>query len=143
MDNDLKLAIFIILAPLVTISFILLTIFNPGMFTIFNLDSGLIIFYFIFAFLVLLGVMIFNGKGMWLVAGFNTMSPKEKAEFESNYDVKKYQKTIGVFLFLLGFSMLLFATDIGMLISSFVMTGLIIIFVLILTVFPNRFFLKK
>ena len=139
----MKLAIFIILAPLVTISFILLTIFNPGMFTIFNLDSGLIIFYFIFAFLVLLGVMIFNGKGMWLVAGFNTMSPKEKEEFERNYDIKKYQKTIGVFLSLLGFSMLLFATDIGMLISSFVMTGLIIVFVLILTVFPNRFFLKK
>ena len=71
----------------------------------------MLIFYLISGLLALLGVFIFMGKGRWLVAGFNPMSPKEKEEFENKYDIKKFQKTLGMILLLLRASFLLFMTN--------------------------------
>lgn len=47
--------------------------------------------------LVLLGFLFRAGKGAFLIAGYNTMSPAEKAE----YDEKKLCRLMGHFMFVL------------------------------------------
>lgn len=47
--------------------------------------------------LVLLGFLFRSGKGAFLIAGYNTMSPAEKAK----YDEKKLCKVMGNFTFML------------------------------------------
>jgi len=131
MDNDLKLAAFLMLFYLFLPVLFLVGIFKPEL-SIYLL-SGLFIF---------LGIFIFMGKGMWMVAGYNTMSPKEKEEYENEYDTKKIQKTLGVTFLLLGVSVVLFTTDLPPFIIGFLIFGIIIVFIFIIIVFQNRFMKK-
>ncbi|WOV87897.1 DUF3784 domain-containing protein [Sporosarcina oncorhynchi] len=48
-----------------------------------------------------LGVVLFNGKGSFLIAGFNTMPSEEKEK----YDVIALCKFVGKMMFALAFSM--------------------------------------
>jgi len=134
MDDDLKIAVFMILIFLLLPALLLFIVFKPG--------NGMLFVYLFSGFLALLGICIFVGKGMWFVAGFNTMSPKEKEEFENTYDIKKFQKTFGAMLLLSGMSMLLITTDLPVLISSFFIIGIILSFLIIMLVFQNRFIKK-
>jgi hypothetical protein len=134
MDDNLKLAAFLILTFLFLPAFLLFVIFKP--------ESGMLIFYLISGLLALLGIFIFMGKGMWLVAGFNTMSSKEKEEFENKYDVKKFQKTLGTMLLLLSTSFLLFMTNLPFFIPFSLIFGIVLVFIIIMNVFQDRF-LKK
>ncbi len=61
---------------------------------------GLFIGLFIF-----LGVVFSMGKGAFLIAGLNTMSKEEKAK----YNVPALCKFMGKFMFVIAFSILLFA----------------------------------
>jgi hypothetical protein len=54
---------------------------------------GLIIIFFI------ISIYIFSGKGAWLIAGYNTMSKEEKAQF----DEKKLCHSAGTFLLFVTF----------------------------------------
>ena len=131
MDDNLKLAAFVLLMLLFLPAFLLFLIFKPG--------SGMLIFYLISGLLALLGVFIFMGKGMWLVAGFNTMSSKEKEEFENKYDIKKFQKTLGTMLLLLSVSFLLFMTTLPFFVPFSLVFGIILVFIIIMNVFQDRF----
>ncbi|MGG7078663.1 DUF3784 domain-containing protein [Clostridium sardiniense] len=61
---------------------------------------GVIIVLFIF-----LGVIFSMGKGAFLIAGINTMSKEEKAK----YNISALCKFMGKFMFVIAFSILLFA----------------------------------
>ena len=53
-------------------------------------------FHGIFALLfVVLGIVLFCGKGSFLIAGYNTASPEEKAE----YDEKALCRAVGIMMF--------------------------------------------
>lgn len=52
---------------------------------------------------ILMGIFLINGKGSFLIAGYNTMSEEEKAE----YDTLALCKFMGKMMFALSFSMLL------------------------------------
>lgn len=60
-----------------------------------------------------IGIIFINGKGSSLIAGFNTMSPEEK----ENYDTVALCKFMGKMMFVLSFCMLfwllseVYATD--------------------------------
>lgn len=54
------------------------------------------------ALLVILGIVFSMGKGVSLIAGYNTMSPKEKGK----YDTAALCKFMGKMMFALAFSML-------------------------------------
>ncbi|GAB6109823.1 DUF3784 domain-containing protein [Fusibacter bizertensis] len=59
---------------------------------------------------VIITIVLLSGKGGWLIAGYNTMSAEEKAQ----YDARKLSKSVGVlFLFI----------DIEILIGSLVMNS--------------------
>jgi len=51
---------------------------------------------------IVLGIILINGKGSLLIAGYNTMPPEEKKK----YDVVTLCKFIGKMMFSLSFSML-------------------------------------
>ena len=59
---------------------------------------------FIIGLFVLLGIILSIGKGSFLIAGFNTMSKKEKEE----YDVVSLCKYMGKFMFMIAFCIILF-----------------------------------
>lgn len=52
---------------------------------------------------ILLGIFLVNGKGSFLIAGYNTMSAKEKEK----YDKTELSKFMGKMMFVLAFSMIL------------------------------------
>ena len=41
---------------------------------------------------LIIGIFLFNGKGQWLIAGYNSLAPDERR----NYDEKKLCKAVGV-----------------------------------------------
>ena len=51
-------------------------------------------FLLILAVLVVLGLILLSGRGAWLIAGYNTMPPEEKAR----YDQKALCRTMGKLL---------------------------------------------
>ena len=57
----------------------------------------LVLHLFITAIFVLLGILFAHGKGMELIAGYNTASPEEKA----NYDTQKLCRIMSRFMFVL------------------------------------------
>lgn len=63
--------------------------------------SAIIIIIALFCFL---GIILSSGKGSFLIAGFNTMSEKEKEK----YDAVALSKFMGKMMFALSFSMVFF-----------------------------------
>lgn len=54
---------------------------------------------------VVLGIVFLLGKGSFLIAGFNTLSKKEKAQF----DISAMCKFMGKMMFVFGFSVVFWA----------------------------------
>lgn len=55
----------------------------------------------IFILLIIAGIFLWHGKGSWLIAGYNTLSEKEKKK----YNKKALCRFMAVVVFLLAFSM--------------------------------------
>jgi hypothetical protein len=89
---------------------------------------------------ILLGIILSMGKGSFLIAGFNTMSKKEKEE----YDVVSLCKFMGKFMFIIAFCVTLFALSDILALKILFNIGLAlflaaIIFILIYLNTGNRF----
>lgn len=89
---------------------------------------------------IILGIMLSLGKGSFLIAGFNTMSKEEKAQ----YDVPSLCKFMGKFMFVVAFSISLFLlSDILAIKDLFYAGNLLligsVIFILIYMNTGNRF----
>lgn len=89
---------------------------------------------------VLLGIVFTMGKGSFLISGFNTMSKKEKEE----YDVVSLCKFMGKFFFIIAFCITLFVLSDTFAMKILFNIGLILFFVaLIFTIIysntGNRF----
>ena len=52
----------------------------------------MIISYIIAAIFALLSIPLFMGKGAFLIAGYNTMTAKEKEKYNKEHDIKKCVK---------------------------------------------------
>lgn len=92
---------------------------------------------------IALGIMFINGKGAFLIAGYNTMSQEEKAK----YDAVALCKFMGKMMFALSFSMVFWAVSeayeiIWLFYFGLVLFIAIVIFMLIYVNVGNRF-LKK
>lgn len=62
----------------------------------------MIVMIIVIALFIGIGIIFINGKGSSLIAGFNTMSPEEK----ENYDTVALCKFMGKMMFVLSFCML-------------------------------------
>lgn len=90
--------------------------------------------------LVILGFVFLNGRGSFLIAGYNTMSPEEK----ENYDTVSLCKFMGKMMFTLSFSMLFWILSVAYEVNWLFELGLvlfigIIVFMLIYINTGNRF----
>jgi len=128
--DDIKLAILII------ISFLFIGVVS---FAFFDPDFVSILFYAFGGLLVLLGAVMSYGKGLSLVAGFNTMSAKERAEFESKYDMEKVQRGLGVMFLIMGLSWALPLAGINILISSIIIVVVIIASIILINASGRTF----
>lgn len=63
----------------------------------------MIVMIFVISIFIVLGIFLVNGKGSFLIAGYNTMSAKEKEK----YDKTELSKFMGKMMFVLVFSMIL------------------------------------
>lgn len=89
---------------------------------------------------IVIGIVLINGKGSSLIAGYNTM-PKEKKE---KYDSIALSKFMGKMMFALSFCMLLWIVSIGYESNSLFIIGLalfigIVLFTIIYINTNNRF----
>lgn len=94
----------------------------------------------IIGFFVIFGIVLLNGKGSFLIAGFNTLPKKEKEK----YDIVALCKFMGKAMFALSFSMVFWilsdALNITWLfILGFVLFIGIVVFILIYLNTGNRF----
>lgn len=74
-----------------------------------------------------LGIVFINGKGSFLIAGFNTMTPEEK----KNYDTNALCTFMGKMMFALSFSMLLWFISEAYEINWLFYVGLVLFLVII------------
>lgn len=63
----------------------------------------MIVMIFVIILFIVIGIFLVNGKGSFLIAGYNTMSAEEKEK----YDKTELLKFIGKMMFVLAFSMIL------------------------------------
>ncbi|GAB3792435.1 DUF3784 domain-containing protein [Virgibacillus kimchii] len=71
---------------------------------------------------VILGLVFINGKGSSLIAGYNTMPPKEKKK----YDQIALSKAMGKMMFALSFSMLFWILSVLFENNSLFVIGLVL-----------------
>lgn len=50
-------------------------------------------------FFAVMGFLLRKKKAYWLIAGYNTMSPEEKAKYNEKYDIEKIAKYLGLLLY--------------------------------------------
>ena len=50
-------------------------------------------------FFAVMGFLLRKKKAYWLIAGYNTMSPEEKAKYNEKYDIDKIAKYLGLLLY--------------------------------------------
>lgn len=94
----------------------------------------------IIGFFIVLGIIFLNGKGSFLIAGYNTLPEKEK----ENYDTVSLCKFLGKSMFALAFSMSFWVLSDAFEIKWLFYIGLIlficiILFILIYSNTKNRF----
>lgn len=77
---------------------------------------------------VVLGIILFNGKGSFLIAGFNTLPPEEKEK----YDTVALCKFMGKIMFALSFSMVFWVLSDAFEITWLFTFGLILFICLVL-----------
>ncbi|MFS0749907.1 DUF3784 domain-containing protein [Oceanobacillus sp. 1P07AA] len=89
---------------------------------------------------IVFGIFLINGKGSFLIAGYNTMPPEEK----ENYDTVALCKFMGKMMFALSFCMLLWALSDAYEVNWLFYIGIalfivIVVFMLIYINTGNRF----
>ncbi|WP_164669347.1 DUF3784 domain-containing protein [Virgibacillus doumboii] len=94
----------------------------------------------IIALFVVFGIFLLNGKGSFLIAGFNTLPKEEKAK----YDVEALCKFMGKMMFILSFAMVFWvlseAFEIGWLFTvGMILFIAIVVFILVYVNTGNRF----
>ncbi|WP_200416467.1 DUF3784 domain-containing protein [Virgibacillus salexigens] len=100
----------------------------------------MIVLMFVIGLFIVLGILLINGKGSSLIAGYNTMPPEEKEK----YDTVALCKFMGKMMFTLSFSMLFWVLSEAYEIGALFTFGLvlfigIIVFMLIYVNTGNRF----
>lgn len=85
-----------------------------------------------------MALLIFVGKGDWLIAGYNTASKEEKAK----YDVKRLRLVMGVLLALIAGWLLLFEKLMA-LVGSVVCSSIVIVPALVAVVLANTWAKKR
>ncbi|HLR67587.1 MAG TPA: DUF3784 domain-containing protein [Virgibacillus sp.] len=100
----------------------------------------MIVMMFVIGLFIVLGIFLINGKGSFLIAGYNTMSREEKEK----YDTVALCKFMGKMMFALSFSMLFWAVSEAYEINWLFYFGLvlfiaIVVFTLIYINTGNRF----
>lgn len=100
----------------------------------------LVVMMFVIGLFIVLGILLINGKGSFLIAGYNTMPPEEKEK----YDIVALCKFMGIMMFSLSFSMLFWLLSESYEISWLFSFGLvlflgIVVFMLIYINTGNRF----
>ncbi|MFA1819213.1 DUF3784 domain-containing protein [Virgibacillus oceani] len=95
---------------------------------------------FCILFFVILGIVLINGNGSSLIAGYNTMSPEKKKK----YDSVALSKFMGKMMFALSFSMFFWIPSVAYEINWLFVLGLvlfigIVVFTLIYVNTGNRF----
>lgn len=90
---------------------------------------------FVIGLFIVMGIFLINGKGSFLVAGYNTMSPEEK----ETYDTVALCKFMGKMMFALSFSMLFWVFSEAYEINWLFIVGLVlfIAIVVIMLVYIN------
>lgn len=76
MDDDSKFAIFVVIMPFLIMAMVLAIIFSDGASV---LEVVLVIVGLVF---LAISVIQLSGRGAWLTAGYNTMDPEEKAQYD-------------------------------------------------------------
>lgn len=134
MDDDLKLAAVLVTAPIILVAFILMIAIFPESVLIPKILIGGIT-----GVLVISGAyMAMTGRGGWSIAGYNTASTEEKAQF----DEKKLCRLMGTFLIFFGILMFaFFFYPKG--IDTLWFLLLIIVSVLLIVVIANTSLVKK
>ncbi|MCM3317153.1 DUF3784 domain-containing protein [Rummeliibacillus stabekisii] len=100
----------------------------------------MIVMIIVIALFIGIGIIFINGKGSSLIAGFNTMSPEEK----ENYDTVALCKFMGKMMFVLSFCMLfwllseVYASDWLFTVGIVLFIG-VVVFMLIYANTGNRF----
>lgn len=100
----------------------------------------MIVMIIVIALFIGIGIIFINGKGSSLIAGFNTMSPEEK----ENYDTVALCKFMGKMMFVLSFCMLfwllseVYASDWLFIVGIVLFIG-VVAFMLIYANTGNRF----
>src|SRR5690625_141262 len=100
----------------------------------------MIVMMFVIGLFIVLGFFLINGKGSFLIAGYNTMPPEEKEK----YDTVALCKFMGKMMFTLSFSMLFWVVSEAYEINWLFYFGLvlfvgIVVFMLIYVNTRNRF----
>lgn len=116
MNDDSKLAIFVVSFPLIIAIFLIAMILPNG--------SQYVLWIFLLAVIIISGVFL-CGKGAWAIAGFNTLDDAEK----SKYDTKKLTRLVGV----------IFLTIIPLIVSAIIENESLSIFSIILIVCVSIF----
>ena len=86
MDDDVRLAMLLLSMPLLVAGMMVLFITTDSE------TGGRIALYVFIGLFVLLSLVLLSGHGSWLVAGYNTASPEEKAQC----DPKKVARGTGI-----------------------------------------------
>ncbi|MGM8214826.1 DUF3784 domain-containing protein [Bacillaceae bacterium W0354] len=100
----------------------------------------MIVLMFVIGLFIVLGIFLINGKGSFLIAGYNTMPPEEKEK----YDTVALCQFMGKMMFALSFSMLFWVVSEAYEINWLLYFGIalfigIIVFMLIYINSGNRF----
>ena len=97
--------------------------------------TGLIIFIVVIIPILIMAVFLLNGKGAFLIAGYNTMSKQEK----SKYDEKALCRFVGQLLIVISFCMALFPVAIHLDITWLVFAAISLLFgsVIFATIYAN------
>jgi hypothetical protein len=100
----------------------------------------MIVMLFVIGLFVIAGIFLINGKGSFLIAGYNTMSKEEKEK----YDTVALCKFMGKVMFSLSFCMLLWVLSEAykitwLFIFGFILFIVIVIFMLVYVNTGNRF----
>ena len=90
---------------------------------------------------LVMAIPLLLGRGKWLIAGYNTMSPEEKGECDRKYDMDKLCRVMGLMLLLIAAAFIIMAF-VDMLIGGIVLVIAIVIPLAVIFI-GQRSFLKK
>ena len=89
MDDDVKLALAWFISVILIMLGVVIIAFPP--------TGGIVLMTSLVAVLVIAGITLLSGKGTWMIAGYNTASPEERAAF----DEKELCRGVGAIMIVL------------------------------------------